>query len=94
MDKKSQLKSSEKRGFSYEKQLEDRKRLEKILKVFGKHNIYNALAALTAARALGIDDEISFKALAEFRGTWRRFEEIGNYKGALVISDYALHQKL
>ncbi|OWK26974.1 MAG: hypothetical protein US76_01980 [Parcubacteria group bacterium GW2011_GWA2_38_13b] len=98
MNKKSQIKNAvwkknfegaEKREFSYEKQVEDRKRLEKILKVFGKHNVYNALAALTAARALGIADEISFKALAEFRGTWRRFEEIGNYKGALVISDYA-----
>ena len=98
MNKKSQVKnvirknfskSAEKREFSYEKQTEDRKRLEKILKVFGKHNVYDALAALTAARVLGIADEISFKALAEFRGTWRRFEEIGNYKGALVISDYA-----
>lgn len=75
--------------FSYEKQLNDRMRLEKILKVLGKHNIQNALAALTAARELGIADEISFKALAEFSGAWRRFEEIGNYKGATVISDYA-----
>ena len=89
MDKKGQYTKSPKCEFSYEKQLKDRKQLEKILKVPGKHNIYNALAALTAARALGVADEISFEALAEFRGTWRRFEEVGNYKGALVISDYA-----
>ncbi|PIR72063.1 MAG: UDP-N-acetylmuramate--L-alanine ligase [Candidatus Nealsonbacteria bacterium CG10_big_fil_rev_8_21_14_0_10_36_24] len=70
------------------------KKLRKILKVPGEHNVYNALAALTAARALKIPDKISFRALSEYRGAWRRFEEkelrIKNLK-LKIISDYAHH---
>ncbi|MDP1629049.1 MAG: UDP-N-acetylmuramate--L-alanine ligase, partial [bacterium] len=66
-------------------------KLKSILKVPGEHNVYNALAALSAARALNIPDKISFKALSEYRGAWRRFEVIGKFKGATVISDYAHH---
>lgn len=66
------------------------KELKKILKVPGEHNLYNALGALSVARALGIKDEISFKALASFRGSWRRFEE-KKYKDFILIDDYAHH---
>ncbi len=69
-------------------------KLKKILYVPGKHNIYNALGALTVARILGIPDAISYKSLQEFRGTWRRFElKKGSAKGKAitVISDYAHH---
>jgi len=70
------------------------KKLRKILKVPGEHNVSNALAVLQVARILGIPDKISFKALSEFRGTWRRFEErdskIKNLKFQ-IISDYAHH---
>ena len=38
------------------------------------HNVSNALAALEVARVLDIPDSISFSALSEFKGTWRRFE--------------------
>jgi len=68
--------------------------LEKILKIPGKHNIDNALAALTVARVLKIPDKISFKALSEYQGSWRRFEEhqlkIENCE-LKIISDYAHH---
>lgn len=68
--------------------------IKKILKVPGNHNVYNALAAMTAARELKIDDDIIFKALAEYKGSWRRFEEsdgiIGSKKIRL-ISDYGHH---
>jgi len=57
----------------------------------GEHNVYNALAALSAARALKIPDKISFTALSEYRGAWRRFELVGKFKGADIISDYAHH---
>ena len=50
-------------------------KLKKLLKIPGTHNIYNALAALTVARTLGISDRVSFKALSEYKGSWRRFEE-------------------
>ncbi len=70
------------------------KKLKKILKVPGEHNVSNALAALTVARVLKISDKVSFKALSMYKGSWRRFEEknskIGNCK-LKIISDYAHH---
>jgi len=69
-------------------------KLKKILKVSGEHNILNALTALTIAQALKIPEKICFKALSEYRGAWRRFEEsklkIGNWR-LKIISDYAHH---
>lgn len=53
----------------------DAQKLRKILKVPGEYNVSNALAALAVARVLKIPDKISFKALSEYRGSWRRFEE-------------------
>jgi UDP-N-acetylmuramate--alanine ligase len=49
-------------------------KLRKILRVPGEHNIANALAAMTLARTLKIPDRISFSALADYQGCWRRFE--------------------
>lgn len=69
-------------------------KLKEILKVPGEHNVLNALTALTIAQTLKISDQISFKALSEYKGAWRRFEEksfkIKNWK-LKVISDYAHH---
>ncbi|TSC94756.1 MAG: UDP-N-acetylmuramate--alanine ligase [Parcubacteria group bacterium Licking1014_1] len=69
-------------------------KLKKILRIPGEHNVSNALAALKVARILGVPDEISFKALSEFRGTWRRFEikkgRAGNKK-ITAVSDYGHH---
>ena len=72
------------------------KKLKKILKIPGEHNVSNALAALTAARLLKIPDRISFKALSGYKGSWRRFEEkIGHIPNTkykiIVISDYGHH---
>ncbi len=62
------------------------------LKIPGAHNIQNAKSALAVARALGIPDESACKSLAEFRGTWRRFEYRGKAEnGALVYDDYGHH---
>ena len=75
-------------------QSKDVQKLRRILKVPGKHNIYNALAALSLARVLKIPDKISFKALSQYKGAWRRFEiergVIGNKKFT-IVSDYAHH---
>ena len=57
----------------------------------GLFNIYNAMAATSMAKALGIKFEIIKKSLAEFRGLWRRFEHIGEFNGAPIISDYGHH---
>lgn len=59
---------------AYSIQQKEAEKLRKILKVPGEHNVANALAALTAARILGIPDAASFKALSQYKGAWRRFE--------------------
>ncbi len=61
------------------------------LQVPGSYNASNALAALTAAMELGIPFETAKRALGGFTGIWRRFERLGTYKGAEVISDYGHH---
>ena len=75
------------------------KKLKKILKIPGEHNISNALAALTVARILKIPDRISFKVLSEYKGSWRRFEEKkikirrneNSSRCVNLISDYGHH---
>ncbi len=61
------------------------------LQIPGLFNIYNAIAAATAAFNLNIDIEYIKKALGNFSGIWRRFEILGEHNGALIISDYGHH---
>ena len=91
---KSQISNLNLKTQIYNLKQKEVKKLRKILKVPGEHNVLNALAALKVARVLKIPDKISFKALAEYKGAWRRFEEkdlkIENCK-LKIISDYAHH---
>lgn len=57
----------------------------------GLYNLYNALAAISCARYLGISQDILKKVLKNFFGIWRRFEILGTYQGATFISDYGHH---
>ncbi len=57
----------------------------------GRHNIYNALAVVATSLELGIDLFTVRKYLAEFTGTARRLEILGEFRGAIVIDDYAHH---
>jgi UDP-N-acetylmuramate--alanine ligase len=61
------------------------------LKVPGAFNRMNALAATMAAREYEIDDLTIASSLAEFSGVWRRFERVGDFNGAIIISDYGHH---
>jgi UDP-N-acetylmuramate--alanine ligase len=62
------------------------------LRVPGRHNVLNALAALAACRAAGVDPPEAAPALATFTGAARRFEAHGRTPaGALVFDDYAHH---
>ncbi|MDO8264801.1 MAG: UDP-N-acetylmuramate--L-alanine ligase [Candidatus Parcubacteria bacterium] len=67
-------------------------KIKKIMRIPGSHIVYDALAALTTARVLKIADSVSFKALSEFKGSWRRFEIIKaklQGKKITIVSDYA-----
>ncbi|MCK4781912.1 UDP-N-acetylmuramate--L-alanine ligase [Candidatus Parcubacteria bacterium] len=69
-------------------------KLERILKVPGEHNVYNALAALTVARILKVPDKTFFKALSGYKGCWRRFEIkklVIGHRSLVIVSDYAHH---
>ena len=57
----------------------------------GEHNVRNALAAIAVGREAGIDGELIASALAKFLGVDRRFQILGNYRGAIVVDDYAHH---
>ena len=61
------------------------------LMVPGKHNILNALAALTVAQLLELSLSDAAQALGQFTGTGRRFELRGTVNGITVIDDYAHH---
>lgn len=62
-----------------------------ILGLAGKHNVENALAAITVALILGIEEDKIRKALADFKGIKRRFEYIIRKKDLIFIDDYAHH---
>jgi UDP-N-acetylmuramate--alanine ligase len=59
------------------------------LQVPGRHNVANALAALGAATAAGVDLAAAGEALAGFAGLSRRFEMVGTANGVTVIDDFA-----
>jgi UDP-N-acetylmuramate--alanine ligase len=59
------------------------------LSVPGRHNASNALAAIAAARAIGVRIEDSTQALARFEGLMRRLETVGAARGVTVIDDFA-----
>jgi UDP-N-acetylmuramate--alanine ligase len=64
---------------------------ELVLCVPGEINVQNALAAVAAARAAGIDFATAARALAAFRGVRRRFEIVGRSAELTVVDDYAHH---
>jgi UDP-N-acetylmuramate--alanine ligase len=61
------------------------------LKIPGRHNVLNALAAV----AVGVELEVGFghirEALASFHGVARRFETRGEAGGVRIVDDYAHH---
>ncbi len=61
------------------------------LKLPGRHNVANALAAIAVGRELSIPFETIARALEGFTGVVRRFETKGERSGVLVVDDYAHH---
>jgi len=61
------------------------------ISLWGEHNVFNALAVIAAARALKVSISDIKKHLAGFKGTERRAQVLGKYRGALIIDDYAHH---
>jgi UDP-N-acetylmuramate--alanine ligase len=68
-----------------------------VLNLPGEHNVLNALAAISVAVELGVDDAAVQRALAQFKGVGRRFQRYGDVATAdgtgrfTVIDDYGHH---
>jgi UDP-N-acetylmuramoylalanine--D-glutamate ligase len=61
--------------------------LEWQLQIPGEHNRYNAALALAAARAYGIDDETTRRALESFAGVPGRLELLGEKRRVKIYND-------
>jgi len=57
----------------------------------GLHNVSNAIAAMIAARHMGVTPEVAAKALGEFISVKRRMEKVGEVNGVQIIDDFAHH---
>jgi UDP-N-acetylmuramate-alanine ligase len=58
------------------------------LPIPGLHNAENALAALAACQALGVDLPDMVAPLAKFQGVARRFQVLGERRGVAVVDDF------
>lgn len=59
----------------------------------GKHNIFNALAAIAAADNAGIPMDKIIACAEQFRGAGRRFEILKKINGITIADDYAHHPR-
>ena len=59
--------------------------------MLGQHNMDNALAAIAAARHVGVPAELSVESLATFKGIKRRMEIFGVVNGITIYDDFAHH---
>nr|WP_255712184.1 UDP-N-acetylmuramate--L-alanine ligase [Xenorhabdus sp. PB30.3] len=79
---------------------EDLPELHVVLNAPGKHNALNATAAVAVATEEGIDDAAILASLAEFQGTGRRFDFLGDFSlrninnkegNVMLVDDYGHH---
>jgi UDP-N-acetylmuramate--alanine ligase len=61
------------------------------LKMPGKHNVLNAVAAIGVGLELGMDFKACAQGLGHFTGVRRRFQVKGEAQGVTVVDDYAHH---
>jgi len=61
------------------------------LRVPGRHNLLNASAAAAMAIELGVPEAVARETLEAFTGAHRRFELIGEWRGASLYDDYGHH---
>jgi len=71
--------------------------LEVTLNMPGWHNMLNALASITIATSLGVDDKSIIKSLASFKGIGRRFQLNGDIEldggHITLVDDYGHHPR-
>jgi UDP-N-acetylmuramate: L-alanyl-gamma-D-glutamyl-meso-diaminopimelate ligase len=78
-------------GSVFDVYLDNKKQGEVSWQQTGEHNINNALAAIAAARHVGVSPEHSIQALNQFSGVKRRMEKIFERRNVTVYDDFAHH---
>jgi UDP-N-acetylmuramate--alanine ligase len=78
-------------GSAFDVVYDDERLGEVRLRVPGRHNVLNALAALASGLALGASVAAMARGLAGFTGVERRFQRLGEARGVAVVDDYAHH---
>lgn len=67
------------------------------LKIPGRHNVLNALAAIAVATDEGIDDQAIISGLEGFQGVGRRFQLMGSFPvgdgEVMLVDDYGHHPR-
>jgi UDP-N-acetylmuramoyl-L-alanyl-D-glutamate--2,6-diaminopimelate ligase len=76
-------------GFTDDAELRPEHLPEGVLRLRGRFNVENALAAVAAARLLGIEDDAIAAGLAAVPGVPGRFEQVDEGQPFTVIVDYA-----
>jgi UDP-N-acetylmuramate--alanine ligase len=61
------------------------------LRIPGRHNVLNAMAAIAVALELEVKPDVIREALATFSGVDRRFQLRGKENGVTVVDDYGHH---
>ncbi len=61
------------------------------LPMAGRHNVQNALAAISVGLEMGMDDVGIASGFAKFGGVKRRFTKVGDVDGITIIDDYGHH---
>lgn len=77
--------------FTVYSNLEKKSLGEIMLPMPGKHNIINAIGAISIALSLGTPFALLSKAIRTFRGIDRRFSFKGTFKSAQLYDDYGHH---
>lgn len=83
--------TADQKGTAFDLYRGDRFLCRIVLKVHGRHMIYNALAAAGAAILCDISLDAIAKGLLDFVGAGRRMEYKGEINGAAVYDDYGHH---
>ena len=86
-----QIKNVSDDGRDFEVFFKDEKQGQVRGHMLGKHNRMNALAAIVAARHVGVPVGQSIEALQQFKGIRRRMEVRGEVRGVTVYDDFAHH---
>lgn len=78
-------------SYEFDVMIRDKKLKDVILNMGGMHNVENAVAAITVASSLEIENDKIRAAVESFKGVKRRFEYIIKNERIVFIDDYAHH---